>query len=121
MRLGISDGCILGIEPRFRGLEIVAPTGREDWALGSYRLSHWERDGDRGVWLRTVTFGNPNNRTPATQGMCLEVEMPRSASVVAEINGEVVRYAIATFAEGARAGRTGNIGSAGYRFHRASE
>ena len=47
--------------------------------------------------------------------------MPRSASVVAEINGEVVRYAIATFAEGARAGRTGNIGSAGYRFHRAPE
>jgi hypothetical protein len=117
VRFGISDGRILAIEPRFRGQEVVAPT--DAGALSHYHVSHWEPDGDLGVWFRTTTLGNPNNTTPATQGLCLDVEMPVGAGVTSVVNGRRVDIPLVRLLEGARAGRLGKIGSAGYRFHRA--
>jgi hypothetical protein len=118
---GISAGRILGVEPRFRGLEVVAPTEVTAWTPDSHHLSHWTRPHDREVHFQTVTFGNPTNRTPATQAFCLEVEMPASAAVVADINGMRLEMPLARLREGARSGRLGPIGSACYRLHRAPE
>jgi hypothetical protein len=119
VHVGISDGRVLAVEPRFRGLEVVAPTELQEGTPDGFHLSHWEPDGDLAVWFRTVTFGNPNNRTPATQGMCLEVEMPHGADVVATINGRSVTLPLAALVAGARSGRLAGIVSPAYRFHRA--
>jgi hypothetical protein len=120
---GISDGRILAVEPRFRGPEVVAPTEVGDWndlpAQGDGPTPHWEPDGPLGIWFRTRTRGNPNTSTPATQGVCLEVEMEAGAEVRAVINGRRVNVPLARLLEGARAGRLGKIASPAYRFHRA--
>jgi hypothetical protein len=119
VQFGISAGRIIGVEPRFRGPEVVAPQEADDAGRAHAHTSHWERQDDRTVWLRTVTHGNPNNFTAATQALCLEVEMPRTAEVVAEMNGHRVVYPLAALLAGARAGRLGKIDSPAYRFHRA--
>jgi hypothetical protein len=117
--LSISAGRILAVEPRFRGPEVVAPTEVAPDAPADSHLSHWEPDGPRSVWFRTTTFGNPNNRTPAMQGICLDVEMPVGATVQATINDQAVAIPLVRLLEGARAGRLGKIASGAYRFHRA--
>ncbi len=119
VRLGISDGYILAVEPRFRGPEVVAPTESAQQFSETSDISHWDRDGARGVRFNTATFGNPNNATDATQGICLDVEMPLEAEVQAVINGRDLRLPLRYLMEGARAGRLRKIGSAGYRFNRA--
>ncbi len=129
VQFGISDGRILAVEPRFRGPEVVAPTDLADCSSPATEgephlrerapVSHWEPDGSLGVRFRTVTFGNPNNATPATQGLCLDVEMPPGAEVRSVINGRRVDVPLAWLLEGARAGRLGKIASPAYRFHRA--
>jgi hypothetical protein len=119
VRLNISDGSILAVEPRFRGPEVVAPTESTPESAIGHHLSRWASDGPRGVWFRTSTFGNPNTRTPAMQGICLEVEMPIRATVRATVNGREVEMPLARLMEGARAGRLGKIASGAYRFHRA--
>ena len=117
VRFGLSRGRVLAVEPRFRGPEVVAPT-EVDAAFDDVPPSRCEREG-RGVRFQTTTFGNPNNRTPATQGVCLEVEAEPGARVEAEINGRRVVHPLAELLEGARAGRLGKIASPAYRFHRA--
>jgi hypothetical protein len=117
--LGISDGRILAVEPRFRGPEVVAPTEVAPDTPEDLHVSHWEPDGPRGIRFHTTTFGNPNTRTPAMQGICLDVEMPVGGRVVAEINGRAVEIPLVCLLEGARAGRLGKIASGAYRFHRA--
>jgi hypothetical protein len=123
VRFGISGGRILAVEPRFRGQEVVAPTDidrKEDPRASShYHTCHWEPDGPQGVWFRALTFGNPNNSTPATQGMCLDVEMAPGEEVRAVINGRKVNIPLARLLEGAQAGQLGKIASPCYRFHRA--
>jgi hypothetical protein len=117
VRFGISAGRVLAVEPRFRGPEVVAPT-EVDAVWDDVPRSHCELEGDH-VRFQTTTFGNPNNRTPATQGVCLDVEVPLAAEVRAEINGRGVAYPLTALLAGARAGRLGKIASPAYRFHRA--
>jgi hypothetical protein len=118
VRFGISDGRVIDVVPRFRGPEVVAPR-QADPALTDLHLSHWEHDDDLAVAFRTVTFGNPNNRTPGTQGICLEVEMVPDGEVWAELNGHRETHALCDLLQGARAGRLGKIDAPSYRFHRA--
>jgi len=119
VRFGISGGRLLDIEPRFRGAEVVAPQEAVDGTPPPAHASHWEPDGDRAVWFRTITYGNPNNRTPSTQAMCLEVEMPADGEVWAELNGQRIVHKLSTLKAGARAGRLAKIDSPSYLFHRA--
>ncbi len=119
VRFGISGGRLLAVEPRFRGAEVVAPQEADPTVDQQGHTSHWTREGEHAVAFRTVTHGNPNNMTPATQGMCLEAELPLDAEVWAEINGRCVSYPVHYLVEGARAGRLGKIDSPAYRFHRA--
>jgi hypothetical protein len=118
VRLGLSAGRLLSVEPRFRGGEVVSPTELGPNAPDRVYFSHWEPDGARGVRFHTTTFGNPNNRTPATQAMCLEVEIPKEGRIQADINDRSVDIPVARLMQGALAGRLGEIDSPAYRFHR---
>jgi hypothetical protein len=115
---GISAGRILAVEPRFRGPEVVAPTDERN-PSSHHRLSRWEPAGPLAVRFWTTTFGNPNNVTPATQGLCLDVEMPVGARIQSIINDRSLDIPLTRLLEGARAGRLGKIASPAYRFHRA--
>jgi len=117
-KLGLSAGRLLSVEPRFRGGEVVSPTELGSNAPDRVYFSHWEPDGPRGVQFHTTTFGNPNNRTPATQGMCLEVEVPSEAYILAELNERSLEIPVTRLVQGALAGRLGEIDSPAYRFHR---
>lgn len=117
IEFGISDGAILAVEPRFRGMEVVAPT--EAAEVAEYYHSRVLERQARTIVFQTRTTGNPNNSTPAMQGVCLHVEVPRSAVVQAVFDGKAVRWPIEALVQGARTGQLGNIDSPAWRFHRA--
>lgn len=118
VKLGVDSGSIKRVEPRFRGLEVVSPVEGDDSDSGFYE-STWIREDDRNISFKTVTRSNPNNATNASQGMCLEVVLPSSGTVQAEINGQSVSMPLSRLIEGARTGHLGGIDSPAYRFHRA--
>ena len=117
--LGVSDGEILSVEPRFRGAEVVAPNEKRDDAPAPNYFSHCRRTGEREVRFQTVTFGNPTNTTCATQGVCLDVAMPADASVRAAINGREVAIPLRRLLAGAAAGYVDANERPAWRFHRA--
>ena len=124
VELSITDGRILGVEPRFRGQEVVAPesgdsAGPRSGGAPSYHMSRWERLSERTVAFQTASSRNPNTRTPATQGMCLDVRMPLMAGVQAAINGRKVDIPLLRLLAGAFSGYIGGMVSPAWRFHRA--
>jgi len=108
----------LRVEPRFRGREVVSPVEGDDSATGFYE-SNWRQLDDRHVRFETVTRSNPNNATNASQGLCLEVEMPGDGIIRATLNGKSDTRSLLQLVEGARTGHLGGIDSPAYRFHRA--
>ena len=114
---GISKGKIVSVEPRFRGAEVVCPLDKDGPDI--YYCSHWEKTGCRAVAFRTTTFGNPNNVTNATQGMCLEIDAPSDTKVWAEFNGKRSTVPLTELLEGAYANNIGDLESPAFRFHRA--
>jgi hypothetical protein len=94
---------ILGIEPRFRGREVLSPTD-ETGSESSYYESHWERTGEDTVFFRTATYGNPNTHTAGTQGLCLEVKIPADAIVEVVINGAKTRIPVQRLVQGPKVG-----------------
>lgn len=114
--LRVVDGDLLGVEPRLRGHEIVAPqAGEED----SYAFSDWQRVGADGVRLVTRTWGNPTTTTPATQGLCFEVRTDQGTRFVGTINGQAVDVRLADLLAGPRATYLGGFLTPVYYFHRA--
>ncbi len=117
VELGISDGEINAVEPRFRGREVISPLEAED--TGNYYTSKVLETGDQFVRFESVTGGNPNNSTNMSQGVCLEVCMPRNAMVWANLNGKRVEWSLAALMDGARSGLSSGIASPAWRFNRA--
>lgn len=117
--LGIGDGEILAVEPRFRGQEVVSPVEAD--AMSSYYTSKIIESGSQAVTFETVTSGNPNNSTNMSQGVCIEVKMPRNGMVWANLNGKKVEWPLAKLMKGARSGVLKDIDSPAYRFNRAPE
>ena len=115
---GISEGRIIGIEPRFCQPSIV--NALEDRCEGKQYLdSHWEAIHEQNVHFDTQTRGNPNYWTRITQGMVLEVEMPRSAEVLLSINGTPERVPLARLLQGAKTGSDiQQLESPAWRLHR---
>lgn len=114
--LRVVGGDLLGVEPRLRGHEIVAPQADEE---ASYAFSDWQRVGADGVSLTTRTWGNPTTTTPATQGMCFEVRGGQSTRFVGTINGRAVDVRLADLLAGPRAHYLGGFLTPVYYFHRA--
>jgi len=117
--LGISEGRILAVEPRFRGQEVVSPIEKEAGSSSRYYASHWEREGERAVRFTTRSIGHPNNVANTAQGMCLEVEMPLGGTVEAVLNGQRATVPLRRLVAGAKSGNLGGIDSPAWRLHRA--
>lgn len=119
VEFGIEEGRILSVEPRFRGLEVVSPAEREAAEGESFYRSRVLGTSDRSVHFETVSQGNPTNSTCTTQGLCLEVEMPRTAKVFALLNGRRAEHALEELMVGARSGSLDHTDAPSWRFNRA--
>ncbi|MDF1860571.1 MAG: hypothetical protein P1U87_10170 [Verrucomicrobiales bacterium] len=119
VEFGIEEGRILGVEPRFRGLEVVSPSERDTEDGESFYRSRVVSSGDDAVFFETESSGNPTNSTPTTQGMCLEVEMPRHAKAYAVMNGVRAEHSLEDLLKGARSGSLDHTDAPSWRFHRA--
>jgi hypothetical protein len=110
----VDGGEILGVEPRFRGAEIVSPLeGQEHGdALPSI---HWDGGGVR---MTVTASANPNNATPATQGMALRLRLGENAAIRAELCGQHMTIPASRLFEGAKSGNLGPIDSPAWRMHR---
>ncbi len=114
--LAVEGGRLLGVEPRFRGPDIVAPRA-DHRAVG--KLSRWERADEKSVTFTTCTWGNPATTTPGTQAMCLEIAGEPSTRLAATINGQTIVVTLGQLLQGAHAGYLGGFLTPAYRFHRA--
>ncbi|MCB1233120.1 MAG: DUF3604 domain-containing protein [Verrucomicrobiae bacterium] len=119
IEFGIEDGRILAVEPRFRGLEVVSPAERDAGEDESFYRSRVLETSERAVRFETVSQGNSTNSTCTTQGLCLEVEMPRSAKVYAILNGARAEHTLAELMTGARSGSLDHTDAPSWRFNRA--
>lgn len=111
--LWIEGGEILAVEPRFRGAEIVSPLEGED---SGYRVPRLECADGR-VSFAVTAEANPNNVTPATQGLALRMAVGPDAVVHAELSGKRVSVPVARLFEGAVSGNLGPIDTPAYRLH----
>ena len=121
VELGIGAGRILNVEPRFRGLEVVSPTERDTEAGESFYRSKVIDNSEQSVRFETQSGGNPTNSTCTTQGMCLEVDMPRTSRVFAVMNGVRAEHTLADLMIGARSGALDHTDAPSWRFNRAPE
>ncbi len=119
VELGVEEGRLLGVEPRFRGLEVVSPAERDTEVGESFYRSKVHGSTKQAVTFETYSQGNATNSTSATQGMCIEVEMPRTAMVYAIINGIRTQHSLAELMEGARSGSHDHTDAPSWRFNRA--
>lgn len=119
VELGVADGKLLSVEPRFRGLEVVSPAERDSEGGESFYRSRVREVGDESVSFQTVSEGNATNSTCSTQGMCIEVEMRRDETVYAIINGTRVEHKLQDLIEGARSGSLDHTDAPSWRFNRA--
>ena len=119
VEFGIEEGEVLGMQPRFRGLEVISPADRVTEAGETFYCSRVREKTERAVRFETVTNGNATNSTSTTQGMCLEVEMPRSGKVYAIMNGVRAEHGLEELMEGARSGGLDHTDAPSWRFNRA--
>ncbi|MDF1751783.1 MAG: DUF3604 domain-containing protein [Verrucomicrobiales bacterium] len=119
VEFGVEDGKLLHAEPRFRGLEVVSPSERDAEDGESFYGSKVNQINEQCVTFETVSNGNATNSTSATQGMCIEVEMPVSAKVYAIMNGVRAEHTLADLMKGARSGSADHTDAPSWRFNRA--
>jgi hypothetical protein len=109
----LEGGEILGVEPRFRGAEIVSPLEGED---AGHRVPSLEF-ADGKVSFAVTAEANPNNVTPATQGLALRMAVRQDATVHAELSGKRISVPVSRLFEGAVSGNLGPIDTPAYRLH----
>ena len=119
VEFGVEEGRVLNVEPRFRGLEVVSPAERDSEEGESFYRSRILNQSERAVSFETVSNGNATNSTSATQGVCLEVEMPRDAKVYAVMNGVRAEHTLEQLMTGARSGSLDHTDAPSWRFNRA--
>ncbi len=99
--LRLTDGRINDMQTCFRGAAFTSPQpGETEFHT---RVNRVAERGDRYVALDMYSSKNPNVLTPAMQGVILDVEMPRSAKVVADFNGHSYEHTLDELLQGSRA------------------
>lgn len=111
--VSVGGGALLGLEPRFRGTEVVSPLEGHDTGHG---LPEARLEDGRAVFS-LVAEANPNNSTSATQGMALRLEAEADAVVTADLCGQRIEVPVSRLMEGALSGNLGPIDSPAWRFH----
>jgi hypothetical protein len=114
--LAVQKGTLAAVEPRFRGYDTVAPQDQEEQ---SYAFSHWEQLSEDGVCFSTRTWGNPNTRTPCTQGVCLTVDGNACTRLTGTINGQAFGIPLADLVKASCVHYLGGFVSPAYKLHRA--
>lgn len=112
-RISVEGGEILGVEPRFRGAEIVSPLEGDDagHALPVLTMVSGE------VVFAVTAEANPNNATSATQGLAIRIKLTPTALIRAVLCGQVVEIPACRLFEGAKTGNLGAIDTPAWRFH----
>ncbi|MCG7626844.1 hypothetical protein MHM88_03445 [Epibacterium sp. MM17-32] len=111
--LRLEGGEIRAVEPRFRGREIVSPLEGED---SGHAIPTIQSDGQR-VTFSVTAEANPNNTTPATQGLMLRAALSGDAVIHARLCGQDIAIPAARLFEGAKSGNLGAIDTPAWRFH----
>lgn len=111
--ISIAGGEILSVEPRYRGAEIVSPLEGED---NGHRIPHVECNSEV-VRFAVTAESNPNNTTPATQGLMIRAHAGEDSEVVARLCGQDIRFPVKRLEEGSKSGNLGPIDSPAWRFH----
>lgn len=97
----LTEGRINDMQTCFRGAAFTSPQpGEAEFHTRVNRVL--EQDSQRLV-LDMYSSKNPNVLTAAMQGVVLDVEMPRSAKIVAEFNGHTYEHTLDELLTGARA------------------
>ncbi len=115
VELEVTGGRLLSVEPRFRGRDVVAPQQEGQQAQV---FSSWQRDQNR-VAFTTQTWGNPTIVTPATQGLCLEIQGEEQTRLVGRVNGRPVTVSLAALSQGNRVEYLAGFLTPACCFHRA--
>ncbi len=111
--IALDDGEILAVEPRFRGPEIVSPLEGEDSGAPIPQIA--SQDGT--VRFAVTAEANPNNSTPAMQGLMVRARLTPEAAIRATLCGQHVTIPAARLYRGAQSGSLGPIDSPAWRFH----
>ena len=111
--IAVQGGEITGLEPRFRGAEVVSPLEGTD---AGYDLPEARLEGGTARFAVTAE-ANPNNATTATQGLALRLRLEPGARLLADLCGRRIEIGADRLREGALAGNLGPIDSPAYRFH----
>lgn len=111
--LGVTEGELLEVIPRFRGPEVVSPLDASGPSIPTHH-SNLERQ-DNIVRFTTTTWGNVTNSTPSTQGVAVRVSSPATCYVDMVMNGVRERRAVSELLAGSVSGNLGPIDSPAYR------
>jgi len=114
--LAVTGGRLLGVEPRFRGHDVVAPQAGDEEC---YAFSRWERLDANAVHFATRTWGNPTTTTAGTQAICLELAGDAATRLHGTINGIPVAATLGELLAASSAGYLGGFLTPAHRFHRA--
>ncbi len=115
--LSVMNGRLVGVEPRFRGREVVNP---QDALSDELAFSSWERPEANRAAARTISWRNPSITTPGTQSLCFEIDGDPQASIVGKINGTDVHVDLLELLHGARSRHLGGFLTPAFVFHRAA-
>ena len=112
--VSLTGGKILGVEPRFRGAEIVSPLeGREsDVPLPQFS---WGPDG---VAFRVMAQANPNNVTPTTQGVMAHIRINSDAHIHLHLGDMSFDVPASRLLTGAFSRNLGPIDSPAFTLHK---
>lgn len=115
--LEVTEGRLVDVEPRLRGVDVVDPLDKRGYPT---RFSSWKREGETGVSLRTMTFGNVTTTTVQTQGMALDIEATRKSVLRVRANGTDMSFPLSVAAERSQTEYLGGFTSPAVRVHRLS-
>jgi hypothetical protein len=111
--INLDGGEMLSVEPRFRGPEIVSPLEGEDSGAPIPEIHAV----DGGVRFSVTAESNPNNTTPAMQGLMIRARLDPDATIRATLCGQDIAIPAARLYDGAKSGNLGPIDSPAWRFH----
>ena len=124
VRAEIVRGRLVGVEPRFRGIDIVDPNAALPDSSGAvsrehpHRLSSLGWDEERIAWFETVTFGNSTPSTDSTQGIGMTVEGEADGVLRLTVNGETRELPFSELERGSASGHLGGFLTGAYHVHR---
>jgi hypothetical protein len=102
-RIALTKGKLLRATPYFRGQLLTGPRQGADLAQEAFTpISRITEVNEHEVRWTSTTFGNPNNLTPATCSIVLEVSMPATASLIVEANGKKFSHTLQELLNGTR-------------------